>query len=95
MPAEVAAEQRLPPRDVYRPSMGDTAETFPQGVCDNAKPLAALRPTVSWLTYKDALGGKALPDAPTSREVRGKDKEHDRDDDDDDDRDGRGRHERR
>ena len=65
--------------------------TFPDGVCDNDKPLVALRPTVPWLTYKDGPGGKPLGDAPASREVRGKGGKHNRDDD----RDHRGRHDQR
>ena len=60
-------------------------QTFPSGVCDNGRPLVALRPTDPWLTYKNAVGGRRLPDAPRSHDVREKHhgKHHDDDDDDD------------
>jgi hypothetical protein len=56
-------------------------QTFPSGVCDNSRPLVALQPTVPWLTYKDAVGGRRLPKAPRSHDVR--EKHHDDDHDDD------------
>jgi hypothetical protein len=53
-------------------------QTFPSGVCDNAKPLVALQPTAPWLTYKDAVGGRRLSKAPRSHEAREDDRKHDR-----------------
>jgi Tannase-like family of unknown function (DUF6351) len=39
---------------------------FPTGVCDWSKPGVDQQPTIPWMTYEDAVGGRPLGDPPAS-----------------------------
>ncbi len=41
-------------------------KTYPDGVCDYAKPGVDVTPTVPWLTYEGGPGGRHLGDPPAS-----------------------------